>query len=42
MSTEAQLLHPLDPLSKEEMEAAASIVRESEHFGPKMRFATII
>lgn len=42
MSTQSQVLHPLDPLSKDEMEAAASIVRDSDRFGPKMRFATII
>ncbi|MGF1595675.1 MAG: primary-amine oxidase [Acidimicrobiales bacterium] len=33
--------HPLDRLTPEEMAAAVAIIKDSEHFGPRMRFASL-
>lgn len=33
--------HPLDPLSREEIEAAAAVLREAGRLGPAVRFATL-
>lgn len=35
------MVHPLDPLGAAEMEQAVSIVKASDKFGPKMRFASV-
>jgi primary-amine oxidase len=37
----SQVLHPLDPLSAEEIAAAVALIRASERCGPNIRFASI-
>ena len=37
----AQSIHPLDPLSRDEMARASSLVRADGRFQPTMRFATL-
>ena len=36
------ILHPLDPLTAEEIEIAAAILKEARQLGPRVRFETVV
>ena len=41
-ATKTAALHPLEPLSPEEIASAVTIVRASGKLGPKARFVTVV